>query len=163
MKKTATLFLFLCGSFFGQAQQCILKAQNGYEYWVLIGDSTYKETPMSKIPEFSGDINKWFYDSIKYPQKAMDEQIQGTVFLTFDVVKDGSVSNLTIVRGVTNSLNEEALRVASKMPKWKPGLRKGRKVKTSMLLWVHFIIRGSPRVYDERSISGTGTDSSVIK
>ncbi len=70
--------------------------------------------------------------------------IQGSVWLTFIVEKDGSVSNLKIRHGLYKELNQEGLKVAQKMPKWKPGTVNNHKAQAEMVLHLHFEIRGTP-------------------
>jgi protein TonB len=59
--------------------------------------------------------------NIEYPEQAKKEKITGRVFVSFVVEKNGEVSNVKILRGIGGGCDEEALRVVSKMPKWKPG------------------------------------------
>ena len=60
-------------------------------------------------------------ENIKYPQEAKNKGISGTVFITYVVEKDGSVSNVKVLRGVKEDLDKEAIRVVRMMPQWKPG------------------------------------------
>ena len=57
----------------------------------------------------------------KYPEQAVEDGIEGTVFVTFEVESDGSITNPHILQGVHPLLDAEALRVVNIMPKWKPG------------------------------------------
>ena len=78
------------------------------------------------MPSFKGgDINKfreWVQKRTNYPQAAIDNKIQGRVFLTFIVEKDGSVSNVTVVKGVDPIIDDEAVKAIQASPKWSPGL-----------------------------------------
>lgn len=65
---------------------------------------------------------------LKYPDDAMDERVQGKVFIEFVVGADGMVTDVTVRRGVNSSLDREAVRVVKSMPKWKPGMQNGRPV-----------------------------------
>ena len=85
------------------------------------------------MPTFKGgDISKfreWVAMRVNYPQEAIDKRIRGTVFLTFIVEKDGTVSNVTVIKGIHELLDKEAARVISESPKWTPGLQRGQPVR----------------------------------
>ena len=66
--------------------------------------------------------------NIKYPATAHENGKQGRVIVMFVVKKDGSISDVKTVRGVDPYLDKEALRVVSVMPRWKPGMQKGKPV-----------------------------------
>jgi TonB family protein len=77
------------------------------------------------MPEFNGGFNAmvdYLVTNIKYPEEAKKNKITGTVFVSFIVEKDGKISNTSILKSANPLLDEEALRVVSTMPKWKPGL-----------------------------------------
>ena len=80
-------------------------------------------------PSFpGGSVNGWLSEHIKYPVVAAENGIQGRVVVQFVVEKDGSVSQVKVVRGVDPSLDKEAVRVISSMPKWIPGKQNGGSV-----------------------------------
>jgi protein TonB len=85
------------------------------------------------MPSFKGgDINKfreWVTKRTNYPQIAIDNKIQGRVFLTFIVETDGTVSNVTIVKGVDPIIDIEAVKTIQSSPKWSPGLQRGQPVR----------------------------------
>lgn len=83
-------------------------------------------------------LQKWVYQYLKYPQYAVENGIQGRVLVDFIIDKNGNVTDVRVVRGVAASLDEEAVRVISASPKWKPGKVNGVKVRTSMTLPVEF-------------------------
>jgi TonB family protein len=64
-------------------------------------------------------------EQVKYPQDAIDENIQGKVVLQFTVTKDGQVEDVQVLHGVSESLDAEAVRVVSASPKWEPGSQNG--------------------------------------
>ena len=82
---------------------------------------------------------KFLADHIQYPQKAKENNIQGTVFATFIVETDGALSNYTILRGIGAGCDEEVLRVLKLMPKWNPGTQKGVAVRVRMNIPVKFM------------------------
>lgn len=86
-------------------------------------------TACDKQAEFPGgfaELMKWLSYNIKYPKDAQKDGIQGRVIVKFVINKDGSVSDATILKGVAPSLDKEALRVVSAMPKWIPGEANGK-------------------------------------
>ena len=80
------------------------------------------------MPEFPGGetaMYKFISENIRYPKEAMENAVQGRVFVMFVINEDGSISNLEVVKGVSPSLDAEALRVVGLMPKWKPAEQSG--------------------------------------
>ena len=75
---------------------------------------------------------------MKYPKTAKKYEIQGKVLVQFVVSEDGSVTDVKITRGVEKSLDEEAIRVISSMPKWNPGTINGTPVKVKYTLPIVF-------------------------
>jgi len=92
-------------------------------------------------PEFVGGDKariKFIQENIVYPQKAIESEVQGTVFLTFVVEKDGSLTNVKVLRGIGGGCDEEAIRVIKSMPKWKPGKQRGKAVRAQYNLPIKF-------------------------
>lgn len=85
------------------------------------------EQPPS-FPGGQGALMAWIKDNLKYPVVAAENGIEGRVIVQFVVGKDGSISNVTVVRSADPSLDKEAVRVISKMPKWTPGKQNGTTV-----------------------------------
>lgn len=88
-------------------------------------------TVVEVAPQFPGgdDARTEFINkNITYPEQARKEGIQGTVYLTFVVQSDGSITHAKVLRGVGGGLDEIALEVVKKMPKWEPGIVKGEPV-----------------------------------
>ncbi len=77
-------------------------------------------------------------ENIKYPEEAKDKNISGRVFIEFVIEKDGSVSNVNVMRSVGGGCDDEAVRVVKAMPKWKPGLMKGKPVRVHYVLPINF-------------------------
>ncbi len=93
------------------------------------------------MPEFPGGelaLRQFIANAIKYPVIAQENGIQGRVYVTFVVDADGSVSEPRIARGVDPSLDKEALRVVSQLPKWKPGRQRGKPVRVSYTVPINF-------------------------
>lgn len=96
---------------------------------------------VEEAPEFPGGqtaLLQYIANAVKYPVIAQENGVQGTVYVTFVVNKDGSVSNAKVLRGVDPSLDAEALRVVSTLPKWKPGKQSGTPVRVSYNVPIKF-------------------------
>ncbi|MDM8160609.1 TonB family protein [Labilibaculum sp. K2S] len=96
---------------------------------------------VEKMPEYPGGslaLQKYIAKSVKYPQDAQQKDISGRVFVTFIVSKEGDVVQARVVRGVDPSLDAEALRVMSSIPKWTPGYQKGEAVNVSYTVPINF-------------------------
>ena len=94
-----------------------------------------------KQPEFPGGntaMMKFLSDNIKYPVIAQENGIQGRVITNFVVERDGSITDVQVVRGVDPSLDKEAIRVIQSMPKWKAGRQRGSAVRVRFTLPVVF-------------------------
>lgn len=83
-------------------------------------------------------MERWVYQYLKYPETAVVQGIQGRVMVEFIIDKDGKVTNVRVVKGVSDELDAEAVKVISASPKWKPGRVKGEKVRTSITVPVEF-------------------------
>ena len=97
---------------------------------------------MPEFPGGNGAMMKFIGESIRYPVEAQQKGIQGRVICNFVVMKDGSISDLQIVRGVDPLLDAEALRVLGLMPDWKPGTQRGQAVNVRFTLPVVFSLQG---------------------
>lgn len=97
---------------------------------------------VEQMPTFrGGDIEKfrlWVRQRTNYPQEAIDKKIRGEVVLTFIVETDGSVSNVTVIRGVDPLIDEEAVKVIESSPKWSPGLQRGKPVRVRYSIPLNF-------------------------
>lgn len=96
-------------------------------------------------PSFNGgdanEFSKWVNSRLDYPEIAKENGIQGRVTLQFTVEKDGSVTNVKVVRGVDPSLDKEAVKVVSSSPKWTPGKQRDRAVRVTYTFPVIFQLR----------------------
>lgn len=81
--------------------------------------------PVVVEPTFNGDSKKWISKHIKYPQLALEENIQGNVSVEFFVEADGSISRVKAIRSPHPILSKEAERIVKSMPKWRPGTKDG--------------------------------------
>lgn len=83
-------------------------------------------------------MERWVYPYLKYPTYAVDNGIQGRVLVQFVVDEKGEVKDVEVVRGIHSTLDDEAVRVISASPKWRPGRLQGKKVKVAMTVSVEF-------------------------
>lgn len=91
-----------------------------------------------EFPGGMGELMKYLGENIKYPEIAIQNEIQGRVIVSFVVSKDGSIRNAQVVKGVEASLDKEALRIVRSMPKWKPGKQDGKNINQKFTLPVIF-------------------------
>ena len=94
-------------------------------------------------PEFPGgedSLYAYIARNIVYPEAAKKEKIEGRVFVTFVIEKDGQVSSAKILRDIGGGCGEEAIRVVKNMPKWKPGTQRGNPVRFQFNLPVSFML-----------------------
>lgn len=85
---------------------------------------------------------KFLQENIKYPQMARESGIQGTVYATFVVEIDGSVTDVRILRGIGGGCDEEAIRVIEAMPNWNPGMQRGKPVRVQFTMPIRFTLQG---------------------
>ena len=100
-----------------------------------------KLVTIDKMPEFPGGINelmKYISENLHYPKLAQLKGIQGKVLVSFLVSKTGKVENPVIVKGLSDEINNEALRIVQSLPDWIPGENKGQKVSVHYTLPVIF-------------------------
>jgi len=99
---------------------------------------------VENMPEFPGGrgaLMKYLATNIKYPPYAKEAGIQGRVFINFVVETDGSITAVKVLRGIGGGCDEEAIRVVKSMPKWKPGMQRGKPVRVSFNLPVKFTLQ----------------------
>lgn len=83
-------------------------------------------------------LSRWVYPYLRYPQGAIDEGVQGRVLVDFVIDEKGKVGQVKVARGVDPRLDAEAVRVIAASPDWKPGILRGKKVKTALSVYVEF-------------------------
>lgn len=111
---------------------------------VVEEDPEIDDTPfmvVEDMPEFPGGtaaLLEYLKKNIKYPAICRENNIQGRVLVSFIVNKDGSIVDAEVVKNVNPSLDKEALRVISGMPKWKPGSQRGKPVRVKYTVPVNF-------------------------
>ena len=93
---------------------------------------------MPKFPGGEEARNQYLSQNIKYPEEAIKKGQEGTVYVSFIVEKDGSISNVKTLKGIGSSCDEEALRVVKEMPRWTPGLYKGKPARVLFNMPIYF-------------------------
>ena len=96
---------------------------------------------VENMPEFPGGdlgLMKYIQKNVKYPPIAKEYNITGKVYISFVVDKSGSVTNVKVVRGVDKNLDAEAVRVIKSLPKYKPGMQKGKPVRVMFTIPINF-------------------------
>jgi TonB family protein len=115
---------------------------------VSLQDTTKSEVLFESVevkPQFldgtEQNFAKWVNDHINYPLAAKDKGIQGRVILTFIVDRDGSITDIAVLRGVDPDLDREAIRVIASSPKWTPGINNAKIVKVRYNFPIIFLLR----------------------
>ncbi|MBQ2386318.1 MAG: energy transducer TonB [Bacteroidales bacterium] len=91
--------------------------------------------------EFPGGMEAMYayiVKNLKYPEAAKEKGIEGRVFVSFIIEKDGSISNVKILRGIGGGCEEAAVEMIKNMPKWKPGTQRGKPVRVQFNLPIKF-------------------------
>lgn len=117
------------------------------EHKQIVQEEPVEEKPINfaeVMPKFPGGeeaMQKYIYDNLKYPVVAQESGVQGRVTLRFVVTKDGSISDVQVVRGIDPSCDREALRVVKSMPRWLPGQQNGKNVPVYFTLPIVFKLK----------------------
>jgi TonB family protein len=154
MKKIATVFALMLISVlmnfsFAQTpnpsstphQHPVTAADASEDYSMINGERVYMKT--DHMPEFLGGNDAMFsylQSNIKYPDVAKANKVEGRVFISFTIGRDGTVKNVVLLKGIGSGCDEEALRVANAMPKWTPGQKDGRPVAVQYSLPINFTL-----------------------
>lgn len=98
-------------------------------------------TVVESMPEFPGGelkMKQYLVKNLKYPQMAKESGIQGKVYVTFVVEKNGQVTDVKILRGIGGGCDEEAVRVIKNMPNWNAGKQRGKSVRVQFNMPIVF-------------------------
>lgn len=121
---------------------------------------------MPKFPGGSAKLFEYLAKSVKYPAAAEKAGVQGRVIATFVVEKDGSISDIKIVRSVSPELDAEAVRVIKAMPNWEPGKQNGKAVHVKYTVPVTFALQGrtteSMKVIDKVEVPNLLSEMVVV-
>ena len=108
-------------------------------------------TVVEEQPRFPGGEEarvQYMVENLRYPEEARHFGLQGTVFVTFVVETDGSISNVRVLRGIGGGCDEEAVRVISNMPKWAPGRQRGQNVRVQYNMPIRFVLNDTEKEQD---------------
>src|ERR1700733_9393340 len=122
MKKYLLLFILICFDIASMAQTKKIKGN--------IDTTIYKAVETSPKP-LGGDAGlvRYLQKHLHYPGKLRDEDVGKYTVMKWVVEKDGSLSNFVVIKGASPELGNELIRVFKSMPKWSPGMQKGKKVR----------------------------------
>ncbi|WP_158800518.1 energy transducer TonB [Pedobacter sp. L105] len=106
-------------------------------------NNVYETGSVEKYPEFEGGMAAWakfIQRNLRYPEQATEEGIQGKVFVSFVIERDGSITDVTILKGIGGGCDEESLRVIKKSPRWKPGMQHNNPVRVRYTMPLSFTL-----------------------
>lgn len=102
-------------------------------------DKVFKEAEvMPEYPDGMEGLMNYMIESIKYPETAEADGLEGKVFVQFVIAPDGKVGQVEVVKSVRDDLDSEAVRVISEMPDWTPGMQGGKNVSVQMVLPISY-------------------------
>lgn len=113
------------------------------EYNKIINDENETFVVVEEMPEYPGGmaaLTEFVATNLQYPEEAKKAKIEGRVFVHFVVEKDGSIKDVKVLKGLGYGCDEEAIRVATSMPKWKPGKQRGKEVRVAYNLPIRFTL-----------------------
>lgn len=129
---------------FGDENTVVEELPEIVEEVAILDDIIFSTAGVEIMPEFPGGYSAlmtYLSKSITYPRQAKELNITGTVFVKFIVEKDGSNSNVIVIRGVEGGCSEEAIKAVENMPAWTPGSQWGKPVRCEFVLPVKFSLR----------------------
>ena len=119
-------------------------SENGTGDWVSTGfegDERGEDDVFIVVeenPRFKGDLQRWLQKNLRYPMMAVENHIEGKVYVSFIVEKDGSISSVEVLRSADPVLEAEAVRVVKAMPQWEPGRQRNKAVRVKFTLPIVF-------------------------
>jgi TonB family protein len=114
---------------------CIFRVSAEVE--IIDPDSDFTFVEQDPQPP-GGDLQAYFAKNIRYPQKAINQDVEGRVFVTFVITSSGEVDDVRLLKGIGYGCDEEAIRVVKSMPQWVPGKNVGSNVKVRMNIPIVF-------------------------
>ena len=103
----------------------------------------YESAGVEVYPEFPGGMEAWakfIQKNLRYPYAAQDNSVQGKVYLSFVVERDGSISDVKVVKGIGYGCDDEAVRVIKKSPKWKAGQQNKQTVRVRYNMPINYTL-----------------------
>ncbi len=129
----AGLFTVLVSNAQEQASAVVISPEEDVVYQVV-----------EEMPQFPGGmpgLSQYLAGALRYPAEARKANVQGTVFVSFVVTRTGSISEVTLLKGIGYGCDEEAMRVVGLMPAWIPGRQSGRPVSVRYSLPLRFVLQ----------------------
>ena len=119
---------------------------------------------VEEMPEFPGGVDammEYLQKELRYPESAKEKGIQGRVTVQFIIDKEGNVTNSKVTRSVDKDMDAEAIRLVKAMPKWKPGMQKGKAVAVKYTVPVVFRLEGGKTVNSQVTVNSKVSEFSV--
>ena len=113
----------------------------------VVSQKDQKEEPFNVVedmPAFPGGMDamiQFLSSNIQYPADAQKQKVDGRVLVNFVVEKDGSITEVKVIKPTFPSLDAEAVRVVKAMPKWKPGYQRGKAVRVQFTMPINFSLK----------------------
>ena len=140
---TILVFFFMANYSFAQEEVILQTEKDTITQAVNDSDEVFVFVEYSPVfPGGDAARIKYLQENIHYPEKAKEAGIQGTVYVTFVVEKDGRITNVKVLRGIGGGLDKEAVRVISSMPVWSPGMQRGKAVRVQYNMPIRFVLAG---------------------
>lgn len=101
--------------------------------YAMLDKSIYNMATVERQPFYFGGneaLQEWIDKNMNYPASAIENHTEGKIIIEFIIDENGGVCDAQILKGLTDELNDEALRLVNAMPDWRPGKVKGEAVKT---------------------------------
>jgi protein TonB len=92
------------------------------------GKTFVKVDEMPKFPGGKEKMMQFIKDTLQYPEKAKENEVEGVVYVSFSICKDGSLNNVRVLKGIGNGCDKAAHKAVKAMPEWEPGKQNGEKV-----------------------------------
>jgi len=150
ISKLTTILLFLFISNLAFAQEIEVDPELEQAPSLITKNDTLQITDSGEVfvfvedgPEFPGGEDariKYLQENIHYPKEAIEAGVQGTVYITFVVEKDGRITNVKVLRGLGGGLDEESVRVIKNMPIWEPGRQRGKAIRVQYNMPIRFML-----------------------
>jgi protein TonB len=150
MKRALFLFLLIVPAIVARAQQTSTPQRGDPNAEIVIDEPIANSFQKSlddpnkiyfvveQIPTFPGGMDNYLKTNLRYPVGAKANNIEGKIFLRFVVEKDGSLTDIKVLRGLSPDCNAEAVRLMKVCPKWRPGILNGRPVRVAFTTPIDF-------------------------
>ena len=108
------------------------------------GEEILNTASVEHSPEFPGGMDAWaryIQKNLRYPSMAQEEGVQGKVFLSFVVEKDGTITDVKVIKGIGYGCDDEAMRVIKKSPRWKAGMQNNLPVRVRYNMPISYMMQ----------------------